>query len=329
MATAELFAIDGYAPPATGAGGLIATADGVRLRTATWRPAGKRAARGTVLVIGGRAEFIERYYETIQELRRRHFMVATFDWRGQGGSDRLTGNPRKGHVRRFADYQRDLAAVFAQLMEPLPKPWFILAHSMGAALCLEASRRRALPVERLVALAPMLKLAMVERPLLAKAAAFAFNAAGLGQAFIPAGGETPIATRPFAGNRLTSDPERYARNASLSASFPQLSIGDPTVRWVHEAFRFMDRMGDPAAALDVRTPTLVIAAGRDPIVCTRTVEQFAARLKTGLALNLPEARHEILHEKDAVRAAFWAAFDAFIPGEAAAEPAPAVSSSAG
>ena len=30
---------------------------------------------------------------------------------------------------------------------------------------------------------------------------------------------------------------------------------------------------------------------------------------------LPTARHEILMESDAIRAQFWAAFDAFIPGE--------------
>ncbi len=317
MATAKLFGIEGYGPPATGEGGLIAASDGVRLRTAIWQPSQPRPARGTVLVIGGRAEFIERYYETVEDLRQRYFTVASFDWRGQGGSDRLTANPRKGHVRRFSDYRRDLDAVFATLMAPLPRPWFVLAHSMGAALCLEASRRGRFPADRLVALAPMLRLVMVERPRLARAAAFCLDAIGFGSAFIPAGGETPVATRPFAGNRLTSDPVRYARNATLSAAFPELSIGDPTVRWVHEAFRFMARMSDPAAALDVRTPTLVIAAGRDPIVCARTVEQFAARLKTGLAINLPQARHEILNETDAVRDAFWAAFDAFIPGELA------------
>ncbi len=86
---------------------------------------------GTVLIMGGRAEFIERYSETIRELRRRGFHVASFDWRGQGGSDRLLRNPRKGHVRRFSDYRRDMDAVFAQLMPKLPRPWFVLAHSMG------------------------------------------------------------------------------------------------------------------------------------------------------------------------------------------------------
>ena len=36
---------------------------------------------------------------------------------------------------------------------------------------------------------------------------------------------------------------------------------------------------------------------------------------------LPTARHEILMETDAIRAQFWAAFDAFIPGETV-EPGP-------
>ena len=36
---------------------------------------------------------------------------------------------------------------------------------------------------------------------------------------------------------------------------------------------------------------------------------------TGSALVLPTARHEILMESDAIRAQFWAAFDAFVPGE--------------
>ena len=263
----------------------------------------------------GRAEFIERYGEVIGELRRRGFHVAIFDWRGQGGSDRLTRNIRKGHVRRFPDYQRDLDAVFAEIMPRLPKPWFVLAHSMGASLCLDAARQNRLPASRLVALAPMIGLSIVEPSRLARLAVFVLDSLFLGKAFIPAGGETPLATRPFAGNRLTSDAERYARNAELAAARPEFAIGDPTIRWVHEAFRFMDHMADPATPLDIRLPTLVIAAGADPIVSTPATERFAARLKTGLALVLPGARHEILHETDDIRAKFWAAFEAFIPGE--------------
>lgn len=315
MALAELFAIDGYAPPAGGQVVMLRAADGVQLRAARWRPSARKGRVGSVLVIGGRAEFIERYYETIGELRRRGFHVAAFDWRGQGGSDRLLRNPRKGHVRRFRDYHLDLAAVFGELMPKLPRPWFVLAHSMGAALCLEASRLGQFPADRLIALCPMLRLKVVDRPGAARALAAMLDHLGFGRSFVPVGGETPLATRPFAGNRLTSDPARYARNARLASELPQLQIGDPTIRWIHEAFRFMARIGNPADALDVKTPTLTIAAAEDSLVSSEAIERFAARLKTGPALMLPGSRHEILNEQDPIRELFWAAFDAYAPGE--------------
>jgi len=138
---------------------------------------------------------------------------------------------------------------------------------------------------------------------------------GLGRLFVPGGGDTAIATKPFDGNRLTSDPVRYARNAALSAAARNLSIGDPTIGWVRNAFKLMRRLAAPSAALEVKVPTLIIAAGLDPVVSTPAIERFAARLKTGSALVLPTARHEILMENDDIRAQFWAAFDAFIPGE--------------
>jgi lysophospholipase len=74
-------------------------------------------------------------------------------------------------------------------------------------------------------------------------------------------------------------------------------------------------MNDPNMPLKVTVPTLVIAAGADPIVDPKVVERFASRLKTGSALVLPAARHEIVMETDELREAFWSAFDAFIPGE--------------
>jgi lysophospholipase len=324
MAIAELFGIEGYGPPATGQARVIAARDGVGLRVAQWRPTGRREPKGAVLVIGGRAEFIERMYETVQQLRRRGFHVVAFDWRGQGGSDRLLANARKGHVRRFRDYRHDLDAVFGQAMAGLPRPWFVLAHSMGAAICLDAARAGLLPADRLVALSPMLNIRLIHRPRGARIVGEALNAIGLGSNFVPGGSETAVSTKPFPGNRLTSDPVRYARNAALASANPHLAIGDPTVRWVLEALRFMERMAHPTAALDVKVPTLIIAAGDDAVVSTTVTERFAARLKTGMALILPRARHEILNEIDPIRAAFWAAFDAFVPGELTARTPSAV-----
>lgn len=314
MTQAEFFHQPDYPVPGHGKVWFAETGDRARLRLASWRPSVRRE-KGTILVAQGRAEFIERYSETIAELRRRGFHVLTFDWRGQGGSQRFTGRPRRGHVGRLVHYERDLALVMAQMQERFPPPYFVLAHSMGAALCLDAARRGALPVARLVAIAPMLGIGMIENPRGARWLARVLYWLGFGKAFVPGGGDTAIGTKPFEGNRLSSDPVRYARNAALSAAARDLAIGDPSVGWIHAAFQLMDRLAQPRAPLEVRVPTLVIAAGRDPVVSTPAIERFAARLKTGSALVLPTARHEILMESDAIRAQFWAAFDAFIPGE--------------
>ena len=56
--------------------------DGVTLRFARLAPPPGR--KGTVVVLQGRAEYIEKYFETVRDLRARGFAVATFDWRGQG-----------------------------------------------------------------------------------------------------------------------------------------------------------------------------------------------------------------------------------------------------
>ena len=60
--------------------GTVKTADGALLRFARFAPPPGR--KGTLCVFAGRAEFIEKYFETVRDLRARGFAVATFDWRG-------------------------------------------------------------------------------------------------------------------------------------------------------------------------------------------------------------------------------------------------------
>src|ERR1035437_3953509 len=89
--------------------GSIKTPDGVNLRFARWEPPPGR--KGTVVVLQGRAEYIEKYFETVRDLRARGFAVATFDWRGQGMSERALADHHKGHVRNFSEYATDLEAI--------------------------------------------------------------------------------------------------------------------------------------------------------------------------------------------------------------------------
>ena len=291
----------------------VTTRDRLTLRAVRWMPSGE--PRGTVCVLQGRAEFIEKYFEVVGELLARDFAVVTFDWRGQGLSSRQVRNPRKGHVRRFSDYRHDLEAVRDQILVPhMPQPHFALAHSMGGAIALSAAYESWLPFRRLVTTTPMIALSIVRSVRLAAALARVLKLAGFGRAFVPGGGEASISTKPYADNRLTSDPVRYARNAAAAVAVGAGAVGAPTVAWLDSAFRFMRRFLDPRYALKIRLPTLIVAAGADPVCATPATERFASRLKAGHAIVLPAARHEILMERDSIREDFWAAFDAFIPG---------------
>ncbi len=335
----NVFATPGNPVPPNPIVSVVQTSDGIRLRAARWqartgqartgqarveqaRSAGERseearAGRGTVVVALGRSEFIESYFEVVTALVARGFEVVVFDWRGQGLSDRLLEARHRGHVSSFAAYQRDLLALEAQILRVFaPRPWFALGHSMGAAILLDQAHRGTSPFERLVLSAPMIDIALRHRT--AKRLAIrAMDLAGLGGRFVPGGGQRPLFTRQFEGNVMTTDRKQYDRLSAVIGQLPELTVGSPTVRWLTSAFDLMDRFRDPRFSVETTVPILMITAGADRIVDTAAAERFAIRLRAGRCITLPAARHQLVMERDSVAAQFWAAFDAFIPGETA------------
>lgn len=290
----------------------LRTQDGRRLRAATFPCPTK--PRGTVAVFQGHNEFIEKYFETVEALRRRGFDVVALDWRGQAGSERELDDPRKGHIDDFSQYQRDLDAFCLEVLGPRPQPWFALAHSMGAAIMLDMAHSTRPPFERLVLTAPMIDLHNLRFPRGARWLADTLDMLGLGGRYIPFGKGRSFLEGPFEGNKLTTDPVRFARNARIVATAPRLVIGDPTIGWVNAAFRLMKRFEAPEYARHIRTPILSFTVGREQIVSNAAIERFVQNLNNAALIHIPGAKHELLMERDELRAQFWRAFDAFISG---------------
>ena len=309
----ELIDTPGNPAPPGAMPAMIACSDGLAIRSVRWQP--HEVAPGTVVIGQGRGEFTEKYFEVIGELLARNFHVVAFDWRGQGLSARELPNARKGHIDDFSLYERDLAALAAQVLAPhCPKPWFGLGHSMGAAIFLMHAASGHCLFERLVLSAPMLGLAGLQFPRAVRWLAAALDMAGFGASFIPGGGNTAYLTKPFAGNVLTSDPQRYARFGALATAAPQLAVGSPTVGWLHAAFRLMEQFPREDFSLSMRVPCLMVAAGNDQVVDSRAAEKLGAQIKLARTITIPQSMHEILVERDVFRQQFWAAFDAFVPG---------------
>jgi lysophospholipase len=293
--------------------GTLRTPDGVALRYARWPAPQDR--KGTVCVFQGRAEFIEKYFESVRELRERGFAVATLDWRGQGLSDRALADTYKGHVLDFDEYGTDLATFMQEVVLPdCPPPVFALAHSMGASVLLRSVFQGRRWFDRIVLSTPLIGLPGFRSTPTAKWIARGLTMAGFGMAYIPGGDETVLGLRPFADNLLTSDPVRYARIQALLEAEPALCLGSPTVGWANAAYKVIEEFANPAYAASIRQPLLLIAAGRDEIVSTPAIEEFGVQLRAGSHLIIAGAKHELIMEQDRYREQFWAAFDAFVPG---------------
>ncbi|MCX7313816.1 MAG: alpha/beta hydrolase [Alphaproteobacteria bacterium] len=309
----DLVSIPANPVPEGAVTGMLKTRDGVNIRFARWLPPPGR--KGTVCLFQGRAEFIEKYFETVRELRARGFAVATIDWRGQGGSDRALSDPRKGHVGDFSEYERDIEVLMNEIVLPdCPPPIFAIAHSMGGTVMMRVARQGSRWFDRIVLSAPMLRLAGNRQSTSNRIAVRAMRLMGMGSAYVPGGSNSIVAAGSYVNNIATTDPVRHARTKAVLDAAPELGLGSPSVSWLNAAYRAMGAIEDASFASKVRQPLMLIAAGRDQVVSTAAIEDLAIRLRAGSHLIIAGARHEIMMEQDRYRAQFWAAFDAFVPG---------------
>lgn len=289
---------------------VLLCAPGARLRAARFAPEG--AKRGTVMLLTGQSEFIEKYFEVIGDLTRRGFAVAAMDWRGQGGSDRPLPDPMKIYVGDFAEYDADVAALLDQLVRPMLAPGekpIAMAHSMGGHILLRTLARMPKEFSLAVITAPMVSIRMpvpsfVPRWLAAlmarrRAKYFAWGIEG----------RDPLKLA-FDKQIVTSDPVRYARTQAVLAGHPSLRVGGPTWGWLAAATRAIAAL--PAMAKAITLPVLICDVGNDLVCDSKASARFAARLPDCTHRMVAGSRHEILMERDIFRDQFWAAFDSFL-----------------
>ena len=286
----------------------------MRLRVAHWPAEGAAAGSGkgpgTVLLFPGRTEYIEKYGPTARDLTAAGWDVLVVDWRGQGLSDRLAGDPALGHVEAFADYQRDVAAVVAHARAAgLPEPWMLLAHSMGGCIGL-AALHEGLPVRRAVFSAPMwgIHIAPRVRPF-AWTVAWMAKHAGRSLHYAPGRGPANAEFVLFDGNPLTTDEPTYRWLVAQLEAHPEVALGGPSLGWLREALRETRRL---RALHPPAIPALIGLGGDESIVDPRAIERLAARWHRGSLHDYPGARHELLMERPEVRNAFVGEMLAFL-----------------
>ena len=285
---------------------------GIRLRTAYWPGGG----RGTVLLLNGRTEFMERWSETVAALRERGFAVWSLDWRGQGGSSRLLPDPAVNHVQHFDDHLDDLDALLdGHVLPGLAGPLVLLGHSMGGHLGARLLARRAGLFHRAVLCAPMIDVrrpGLMPRRAVRLLVRLACLQPGRATRFGPGTPRGPDLNRPVERSMLTSCASRHAADLALLRGNPHLVTGGASWGWIRAAMASIAVLRRPDVLQRITTPVLVLLAGEDRLVDNAAARRFAQRLPHGTLVELPGARHELLREHDRHRLPAWAAVDAFL-----------------
>lgn len=271
---------------------------GCRLRLAFQPHSGVDQA---IIVVSGRAEYIEKYIELAQDLQRNGLALCLYDHCGQGGSGRLLAAANKGHIDQFQTYVDDLNQIITWLrMHHRINTCHLLSHSMGGTVSVLQSASRSETVGKVILGSPMLAInsgfklpAALLRLVVAAAVKF-----GAGARSIYRSGMIEAEHR-FADNIWTSDRNRFEFNEELSASLEHAVLKEPTFRWVDEAYRAADQARKQAARIS--SPVMLLAASADRIVGLQEMKDFAQTCPGCTYREYADARHELYMERNQIR----------------------------
>lgn len=289
--------------------------DGWQLRRFDW-PSTAAKPRGSILFQGGRGDIFEKYLETFHHWHDQSWTISSFDWRGQGGSGRMTDDPHVGDIDRFGTYLADYGAFWQEWVAATPAPHVAMGHSMGGHLVCRALAKVIAEPDAAVLIAPMMGLhAPISAGFGERVAEIAMRL-GNPQRRAWKSNEKPGTTdsRP---SLLTHDPDRYSDEPWWWEQKPEIKLGPPSWRWVVRAFESTRRLRASRRVKLVKVPILMLVAEADKLVRAADAIKVAGLLPDVRLVRFgSESAHEILREVDPVRNRALGEIDIFLSARA-------------
>lgn len=275
------------------------SADGIHDLSAVRYPVAN--PKGVIVLVVGRSESWLKHGALCRELNHAGYTVYSYDHRGQGLSPRLLGgNPEIGHVDKFAFYASDLGLFLGEVRRREGTgPLFLIGHSMGAAVIVDRLSEHPDPgIRKIVLCSPMFRISTAPWPEpLARLVLGALHVLGKGTAYAPGEGDA-LPDEPFERNRVTSSRDRWREILSFRSRHPAAVTGGASVDWVLQALDGTTRLRKALRKLG--PGTLILEAGRDELVVPFHPEPSAVG-RGPLVVRFPEARHELLMEREPIR----------------------------
>ena len=273
----------------------------------------KENSKGLVLLLHGRAEFMEKYKEIIFSLNNKGYDVISLDWRGQGLSARETQNRQKGHVKNFNDYLLDLKIFFDKIVIQRNQPVFLLSHSMGGHIGLRFLHDYPNLIKKAVFVSPMFNIKTFPfSKFITKAITKAACTTGFSEHFVFGGKKYDSMRSNHRKNIFSHDSLKFSIQANEIEKNPDLAIGGVTWAWLNAAYKSIDILLENNYVQTIDTPVLIVNAQKDKLVKRSSQEIVCNRLPYSSFVSIKNSFHEILFENQGIRKIFWEHFDKFI-----------------
>ena len=283
--------------------------DGVRLRVCHWINE-KDKVKGTILLQQGHNEFIEKYYETIQEFLDRNYCVIAFDWRGQGMSDRQLNDIHKSYIEDYKRHDKDIKYILEEIIEPnFLKPLIGIGHSMGGCLMLSAFHDHPKKFSKGILSAPMLGF---KNENFLRTASSLINFFRNDTDYLLGSKPNMGKETPYNKNDLTTDSVRYNRIINLVRKHPDIRLWGVTnafAKAVNKRFKIIRTKGWAEA---INLNIMIINNINDLVVDSNKTRIMKKRLRNSSMTEFHETQHEIFMEKDEHREIMWKAIDTFL-----------------
>lgn len=262
--------------------------------------------RGTVMLLHGFTENIEKFSEVIYGFLKEGYSVCAYDQRGHGRSYRdpnlkfhyLT------HVEKFEDYLTDAELVYDRWMKDAKSPKILFSHSMGGAVAALTLERGMLSFDKAVFNSPMIAPATGNFP------AWTGRAICRGAKLMGKSREMIFLSGPYTGEEKFEDScasgeDRFNWYNEIRKTHPEFQNCSPTYSWLLESLKVCGKILAKGKPEKIAIPVILFQASDDQTVLADPQQTFVDRLPNGKLVRIENARHEIYRSGNEAVDTWW------------------------
>ncbi|WP_455482443.1 serine aminopeptidase domain-containing protein [Bartonella sp. B35(2025)] len=256
--------------------------------------------KGTVVILENYADTIEEYFLPMNEISKRGFYTAIFDWSDREKSQFKTIKQNQYNYFDVNNHINDLDEFLKNIVYPnCPPPYYILAYGAGGLVALSGLDLINNQFNRMLCVSPLF-------------APFGYKTNSFQHKLIQLFSDIGLGFLPIKGEKKLKQQNMQFWHTNKTSFFSNFFMPSPTFRWMASILNTIEIMKKNILNGQLQIPTLFILANQNNIANNIEVRQLCQHTRLIDSITIAGAEldtiiHEEYHQKQ-----FWAVFDVFI-----------------